>query len=225
MTRPEQVILLLRSRNDWHPGLRSQFASFGAIPGETATEWVECARCEGLRTVSGRTGDEPCPKCEGAGGKKVDAYTGRTDTERETKLFSAEDRAEWRRKLDQNIARLAEQTAPPRSDADLIAEATEYGWERERARYLRAGSYRELDAALEWLTVQSPPARALVGWVYESGADTLGCLHESIERAAVLAVDLLAERMPEKIKVPHWLLPKHPALVRRDAKAEKRNAA
>lgn len=223
MTRRDRTILLLRTRHDWQPGLRSQFSSFGALPGQKATQWRICGSCDGQKTVRTRKGDEPCPKCEGKGRFLVDAYTGRRDDEPETKLFSAAERSEWRRKLEQQIGRLQAQLEKPPTirTADDLAGVKPYGWEIERDRYMKAGSYRQLDTALEWLSEHNPAARALVGWVYESGADTLGCLDESIVKAADLAVELVAARLPDPIRVPHWCLPQNPAAARKQAERSK----
>lgn len=218
MPRRTATITLLRSRTDWHPSIRSQFQGFGATPGEKATVWRLCGSCDGTGTLKTRKGDEACPKCQGKGRFLVDAYTGRRDGEQETRLFSAGDIRRRAELTDAAIARLKEQTAPPRSEADLIADAQPFPWERERDRYYRAGDYRALDLALEWLDTHNPDARDLVCWVYETGIDELGCLDESILLSAERAADLLAERMPDPIRVPSWLSGEAPRrIVRRRA--------
>lgn len=210
--RGDQVIVLLRSRTNWHGPIR--VATFGGESGEKATEWVLCRPCGGTGNVRERAKkgaapvDVPCEKCEGAGRYLVDAYTGRKEGEVNTgNLFNGSERAAHEAAVVAQIDRLKKQTAPPKSsDADIIAETTPFQWERERERYFKAGSYHELDEALEWLNGKSPQARALIEWVYVSGALELGCLADSILTSAELAVELLADRMPDPIRVPHWLI-------------------
>ena len=218
--RRDATITLLRSRHAWHPTLRSQFSTFGALPGETATEWVMCRSCNGDGTIRGRKGLDECKTCAGEGRYLVDSYTRKPAAELSIgRQFTGPEREQWRRLTDASIGRLTAQTTPPRTELDLIADATPYPWERDRARHYAAGDYRALDLALEWLATESPLGRAMVGWVYESGALELGCLHQSILHAADLAVTLLTERMPDPVRVPPWLAAKHPALERRDRKA------
>lgn len=219
MTRREQVIMLLRSRGAWHPA-RGRVEAPGAVPGfvHRLTVRQSCEDCLSNGFVS-----RDCATCHGKG---------HIETVRERDPYAVEKvqpygidptKHDRRHDLDAQIARLERQTAAPKSEADLLAEAnlSPYPWERDRERHYRNGSYRELEAALEWLAGKHPAARALVGWVYESGADRLGVLHPSVLDAAEAAVDVLADRMPEEIRVPPWLKPKHPAQERRD----RRNAA
>lgn len=221
LTRRESTIILLQSRHDWQATPRSQFATFGAPAGELATRRVKCQSCNGEGTLNTRGGVKPCEKCSGAGTRMVDAYTGysssddgRTEGSRKTGLT----RHDKRRLADQEITMLHKQTRPPQSEATLLAETPPYQWERERDRHYHHGDYQQLEHALQWLTTTIPQARILIGWAYESGVAQLGCLHPNVQTAAELSVDHLNRRMPDHVRVPHWLKPKHPAQQRRDKK-------
>lgn len=222
MTRREQTILLLQSRNDWHPQVRSQFATFGALPGEKATVRETCSACAGEGTTPTRTGPEPCKRCDAKGSYLVDAYTGfRSRDEGPWKGMAKMTEVEKRRQSDATIARMVAQTAPPKSERDLIEEAnlSPEPWERSREAHHRHGSYRELTLALEWLGDTAPAAWNLVRWVYELGM--VRVTSEPLLARALFGVDLVAVRLPDPIRVPPWLLPAHPA----QARIERRKAA
>lgn len=178
------------------------------MPGELATEREKCKSCSGGGTLNGRQGPEQCVNCHGKGWYLIDGYTRkRTVDKPETGPLSGPDRAQWRRTLDTQIDRTKAQLHRPpevHSAADL-ADVQPEKWERDRDRYYRAGSYRNLDLALEWLASRAPQARSLIGWVYESGAADLAVLDDSIGAASTLAVNILADQMPDPVKVPHWL--------------------
>lgn len=207
-TRRERTILLLQSRTAWHPGIRSQFATFGALPGEKATRRETCSVCLGDCEVPSRAGPVPCERCNARGSYLVDAYTGyRSTDEGPWKGAAAKTAVEKRRQDDATIARLAQQVAPPRSQADLIHEANSNPepWERQREAHHRHGSYRELTLALEWLSGTAPNLWQLVLWVFE--LDMVRVTPPALLRDALLGVDALAERLPDPIRVPPWLMP------------------
>jgi hypothetical protein len=111
---------------------------------------------------------------------------------------------------------MAAQTAPPKSEQDLISEAnlSPEPWERAREAHYRHGSYHELSLALEWLAGRAPNMARLVVWVYELGLVAPG---PETHARAEQGLDAVAARMPDPIRVPGWLLP-HPARDRQQAR-------
>lgn len=214
--RRARTILLLESRTDWMPQPRSQFAAFGAIPGEAATRRETCSRCRGECEIPTRLGPEPCDRCDGEGSYLVDAYTGERSSSEGPFRIGALSAVEKDRKAVATIARMGSQIAPPKSERDLIEDANKNPepWERQREAHYKHGSYRELDLALEWLGGGWPEARQLVEWAYEFHVIAIGKCSPDIVRAAEACVDRLCERMPDPVRVPAWLLPAHPAEVR-----------
>lgn len=206
-TRRQRTIILLETRTAWHPGLRSQFATFGAKSGEAPTSRTTCTACKGDGTMPSRTGPQPCERCEGKGSYLVDRYTGYRSREEGPWRTGGLSPVEKGRLADAEIQRMSSQTAPPKSERDLIEEAnaSPEPWERAREAHHRHGSYRELTLALEWLAGSAPNAWQLVTWVYELGMAKVTPA-PLIERA-LYGVDLTAARLPDPIRVPPWLLP------------------
>lgn len=212
LTRRQRTVLLLGSRTAWHPQVRSQFATFGALPGEKATRRETCSTCHGEGETPTRVGKQPCPRCAGKGSYLVDAYTGyRSRDEGPWDGKAAMTEVEKRRQSDATIARMAAQTAPPKTEQDLIEEANlnPEPWERAREAHHAHGSYRELTLALEWLEGVSPEGWNLLRWVYE--LDMLRVTSPALMVRTVSALDLVNGRMPDPIRVPKWLMPRHPA--------------
>lgn len=218
--RRTATITLLETRLDWQPTLTSQFARFGATPGELATEPVECKSCAGTGSIRTRKGNEQCVRCDGKGSYTIDAYTGQREPEQRStgRPLTGPERTVWRQAISAQLASLNTQLHTPRSEADIIADARPYEWERERERHLEHGDYQALDRALEWLGDQSPTARRLVEWAYEFRIITIGNAAPSIRQAATVSVDYLNQKMPDPVRVPPWLTAKHPALERLRAK-------
>jgi hypothetical protein len=111
------------------------------------------------------------------------------------------DRHAVTRARDAEIARLDRQIAPPRSEADLLAEANAhpYAWELARGRMWRFFDYAALDRALEALRGANEPAcRALhavyvYAWMDERRASG---------RLLDLGLAFLDERLPDPLRAP-----------------------
>lgn len=195
----EATILLLESRHDWQPVPRSQFSTFGAVPGEQPTHPKRCGTCQGTGLLNVRTRVEKCEVCDGNGSYLVDAYTGQR-TSAAGGLGVKLTRVERARLRDAELARLGFQLARPReirTAADLEGVAP-FAWERDRDRHYRHGDYRMLDLALEWLAGVFPNRRQLISWTYEQGI-------LAASAASAAAVDVLCERMPSPVRVPPWV--------------------
>lgn len=223
LSRRDRLVVLLETRSAWVPAPRSQFGSFGAVPGEKATERKACRSCDETGLVNGRTGQESCPKCDGAGWYLVDGYTGkREDPPREVAVLAGPEREQWRRQTDAKIARLDLQLASPSEvSARTLQDETPERWERERDRHYRHGDYRALDLALEH---HAGAVAQLATWTFEYRI--LEIAHNTeLAKAAYAAVDLLNLRMPDPIRVPHWYLPTTDATAKWKAASAARRAA
>ena len=228
LDRRARTIMLLESRLDWHPAGRDSVASLQATAKPGVGAWVRCTRCAGAGRVVGLGvaakpcrgahhrwpyghGCRPCVVCEdgwvhtdGEGGSDRMLAPGKHElhTAAIEKLERAEQRARDEEALVAQLAR------PSQSLADDLAATRPERWERERDRHMAAGSYRELDLALEWLGDVSLLGRRLVEWCYEFRIVRLVMLRPEVTAAAELAVDLAASRMPDPVRVPPWLMPR-----------------
>lgn len=227
--RRASTILLLESRLDWHPANRDSLAALPSIAKPGVGAWVRCERCAGSGRVTGRGfaakpcrlahaewpfrhGCRPCLVCDdgwlhargGDAGTDRMLIAGRHDleTEQQQKLEARAARQREDQALEQQLAPAA------KSVRDDIAETPPFRWERDRDRHYAAGSYRELDLALEWLGGRAPAARQLVEWAYEFRVIRIGNCRPEVSRVAALCVDGLNERMPDPVRVPKWLLPR-----------------
>lgn len=199
MTKREATIVLLATRTAWFPSPRSQFQSFGAVPGEKATERTSCRPCHGSGVVNGRQGVERCESCQGAGWYLVDGYTGKRETERKREgVLAGPERQAWRRSIDSELTRLRLQLETPSDvSARSLQDETPARWEVERDRHYRAGDYRALDLALERFAGTRPGLHQIVTWTYEYAILQPSWVSES-------AVDMLNDDMPDPVRVPHW---------------------
>lgn len=223
MTNRDAVVILLQTRTAWIDPPRSQFARFGAVPGEKPTVKHECERCTGDGKVNTRAGLKPCEMCEGKGFVLVDGYTGKTEREKPDPLAD-KDRKLWRQKVDGELSRLRDQLEKPtevHSTAD-VASIPPYRWERERDWHFRHGDYRALDLVLEKLAGEVPAVVQLATWTFEYHVIELGHAPEALQRLALDAAQVVADRMAallgRDVRVPARYRPKHPAEVRRDQK-------
>lgn len=211
LARRARTVLLLESRGSWLPGPRSQFASFGAVPGELPTVRRGCRSCHGLGRVAGRRGPEPCVRCGGRGSYLVDAYTGARPVDAPLAPLNDEERLRWLRSRStlaqlEKVNRQLERPPEVHSAAD-VADVKPYGWEAARDRHYRHGDYRALDLALEWLSGVDPDGRALIGWAFDAEV-------VPVSGRVGRVVDKLAARLPDPIRVPAWVLPDSPGLRR-----------
>lgn len=217
MTNRDAVVILLQTRTAWIDPPRSQFARFGAVPGEKPTVKHECERCTGDGKVNTRAGLKPCETCEGKGFVLVDGYTGKTEREKPDPLAD-KDRKLWRQKVDGELSRLRDQLDKPsevHSTAD-VASIPPYRWERERDWHFRHGDYRALDLVLEEL----PPAVVrLATWMFEYEVLVWEHAPEALRKLALDAVQVVADRMVSllgrDVRVPALYRPKHPAEIRK----------
>jgi hypothetical protein len=126
-------------------------------------------------------------------------------------------KSENRRRQDALIAALDDQAA---SREGRVDDLRGFGWERDRDAHYRAGSYAELDFQLERLRDQAHVIHwaVVTVYVYEPHhglRDLFG--RSSVERTAAAGVDWVQARMPERIRVPGWLLPERAAEARKES--------
>jgi hypothetical protein len=121
---------------------------------------------------------------------------------------------------DHQIHTLEQQTRPPRSEAELLAEANQrgYAWEERRQAMYRNYDYQHLDRALDDLRATDEAAYHALHSVY---------VYRYVEPSATLeascfrGITFLDARLPNPLRAPV----KHPALVRIERTQQKRNAA
>lgn len=207
--RTEQVRTLLRSRYDYLPsppiatGLISRDAGLGPAAGKR----VPCDLCLRSGYVIRRgQGRRLCPLCEGSGWRKRRAGDEEWDEYLERPLRGSQ-RAREPFRLADDIRRLSAQIERLEADEDARNGSygrERYGWEVERRRLERSGSYRELERLLSRLMLAWPSGYWVLHVVYWRGLPlTLSPRHAQLE---VDAVGWIEERMPAEIRVPPWLL-------------------
>lgn len=239
LTRRQATIILLESRLDWHefhPG--AQPAQLPQIAKAGVGSWERCDRCATTGRVIGsglaakpcrgahiqwpyEHNCRPCAACDNGWKRVAGEGSDRMLNAGKHDLHSAVMVKEESRlaRLRENAALARQLAAPHKTDKDEIAETPPFRWERERDRHYRHGDYAALSTALAWLLEQSPTAHQLVTWVYEYRIIRQPA--QPVAAAALAGVDVLAARMPDPIRVPDWLVPKHPAA----ARVDKRKAA
>lgn len=216
----ELVAMLLLSRHDYLPGLRTATGSLRALPGPAESRYVPCEQCDGVgrkrgiqtcivcrdRKAAGKTarvrhGCLPCLACDGRGERRRrksdeawDAYAGKPLAELENEIRDA-----W----------LASRQGKRLVLADGESSNGGYHWERERERYRTAGSYDELDRQLRWLAATHPGRH---GQLEHWAAHQHDCAF-TWTPLAILEVkgtlEMLGERMAKPIRVPRWVQLSH----------------
>lgn len=209
LDRPTAVLLLLDSLLDYLPTVKSATGQLAASGGSAVGTVKTCPRCDGSgveiveRWDDGHRRQVACGECRGE--RTVEAKRGESGSDpmidRSAKGLSAiKGRGMERSELDAEIASLE------RSRRDRAGERSSrdaYGWERERVRQAKAGSYRELEAALEWLR-DAAPGRCKLAWRVAYHEPWL--LDDAMLDALGETLELLAARMPARIRVPDRLL-------------------
>jgi hypothetical protein len=214
----ERIALLLTSRHDWMAQPRGATAHLDAPPGPQPSRLVPCEPCAGTGRSradqpcitcrdaqrAGRPirrpnhGCRPCPNCDGRGDRRArkddapyERYSGRPLSELERERNEAQERTSRRLVL-------------AASELPQGESATE----RLRRSYYESGSYAELDAAMLRLEARHPERHSqIVRWTDLGGyhADhAFGWTPEA--RLAIRGtLWLLAEAMPQPIRVPRWV--------------------
>jgi len=210
--RTERIRALLRSRYDYLP---SPTISTGLIVrdsgvGPAAGKRVPCDLClrSGyvVRRIERRHVRQFCPLCEGSGWRRRRKDDEEWDEYLEKPLRRAGRPVEPFRLAD-DIRRLSAQIE--RLEAEEMTrrglyDGERFGWEAEKRRMERAGSYKALEAALTQLRVEWPSAYWTLYVVYWRGLEVkLSLRHRDLESRAIEWLDKL---MPQEIRVPGWLL-------------------
>lgn len=196
--RARQVYALLRTLLAWAPPPRSRTGLEDSPRGFVAgnKRYISCPDClandkpagmVGCETCGGR-GEIPDPGPDPYENKRVTRY-GFADRDRDKDLARRRDDLIRRLEQDEQIRKGKE--AP----LDPLTRAVEL-----RDRLARHGSYRELDAALERLRLEHEGAyRVALSVAYSPfGEEPI----EPVRRVVLSACELLAEWMPERIRVP-----------------------
>jgi hypothetical protein len=210
LDRRSAVLLLLDSLLDYLPGVRSATGQLAASGGAAVGTVASCSNCGGSGKVIGQRIDtgtrtqQACRECGGSGSRR--ARRGETgsdpmiDRAAKAGVAAIRGRGMERAELDSEIARL-ERSRRDRAGERSARDA--YGWERDREAQRKVGSYAELEAALGWLR-EASPGRCRLAWKIVYHEPWL--FDDGMMEALGETLGMLAERMPERIRVPDRLL-------------------
>lgn len=196
----DRVRVLLRTRNDYLPGPKSQ--ATGALSGPAPGRNVVCPDCRGSGRATrfqGLLGSRVCASCLGDGERRrvgaepaYDSYVQATvgdesTTQRQTRSMTP-------RELDASIAHIDALFA----EREGHHEHETFAWERARRARDRSGSYPEV----EYLLGVMPDHFAhVIHVVYDVDIPGAATVAPDLE---ALAVRWIAERMPRNIRIPEW---------------------
>lgn len=110
-------------------------------------------------------------------------------------------RSMTREETDRELAQLR---ANVRARAGVHLKTDAYGWEKARERRDKSGSFRELDHALNTLSVANPMLRSLLDNVFR-GVYGPGRIPKGAGEAYWQALLFLEARMPDPVRVPQFL--------------------
>lgn len=214
MNRERAVRVLLHSRNDWVPAPLTSTGSIvlrSASKGEAPSKTIPCPSCEHSQ-VPGRLANlRPCRQCggdpmtghPGRGVLDVDDYTGRqVRTEEqtgETPMVMCDGCGGAGRNGDRRCDRCRGSGRVPGTKVTLEG-GRGLAWEDDKARMWKAGSYAELEHALELM--RSSRWMDLYDAAIRVGARSLG---EDLTHLEQDALEWLETMMPATVKVPPWL--------------------
>lgn len=179
VSRRAAIIRLLQARHAFlEPARRVEYATRGFVHDTLAPQ--VCPTCEGV--------DDRCADCHGRGSVEVRRRRDPYAIDKVQPYGLDPTRHEHARDRDAEIQRLAQQTAPPKSEADLLAEANQrdYTWLDARRRWHLA----ELERALDGIRHTSEPV-----W-HALHALRVGA---PLFEAGIVALDLL---LPDPLKAP-----------------------
>jgi hypothetical protein len=221
--RRAAIITLLQTRDDGLPEPRRHAQGSSGFAGGVDEKGrplraVSCPDClaNGFTTFA-------CETCHGTGHVADDGKDPMDDPiknppydERRKTNWGGNDRIEDARERDRQLQTLEQQLSPPKSEADLLAEANRrgFGWEEERRRMYRLFDYGALDAALDLLRDADDSAYRAIHAVYVYA--WLTELSPGVEVSLERGLLFLSEKLPDNLRSPTT---KHPALARRDRRA------
>lgn len=204
--RVRLVRVLLGSFFDYLPqpqtssGLVARASVSGPAPGKR----VPCTYCRRSGRVPLRSGSRFCPVCQGSGWRvrrrlnpshpeyepPWDEYIREPIEEEQVQ----HPHAMTRDQLELALARLEDEGDVP----------DRFGWERERERYDRRGSYVELALALDRLADEWPQGHLHIRRLYLRGLSFTPST--ATQFITDVAEEWLAREMRGEIRVPRWLL-------------------
>lgn len=196
--REENVRILLRTLHDPYPG--PQTLTLGITSGPAPSRRAPCRLCN-PSSLQPRKKITACLGCTGDGWRRrtpgepvYDEYTGRPiatleEPKKATPMSPERLEAELHR-VERGL-RLSDGVADPDE---------RFGWEAERERQAKDGSYRELERVLDYMQIHIPTVRSFVNWVYLSGVDVR--LTVSSRRVDSTVVGWMSRQMRGRIMVP-----------------------
>lgn len=225
--RRAAIVTLLETRDDGLPEPRRHAQGSSGFAGGVDEKGrplrvVSCPDCLERKLAGERVG---CETCGGSGeipdpGKDPmdDPIKNPPYDDRRKTNWGGNNRIEDARERDRQLQTLESQLAPPKSEADLLAEANRrgFGWEEERRRMYRLYDYEALDAALDELRDADGSAYHAIHAVYVYA--WLTELSPSAEAALDRGLVFLGARLPDPLRVPQ----PHPAVIRIERKKRRR---
>lgn len=207
LTKSAKVVLLLLTRLEW---VRIPAQRLPSLPGEMATRKADCSACGGRGSVRRGRFERRCEACAGSGSVRVDPHI---DDRRSEPVREAGQRSAARRRMEAELARLADQELHRRGQ---VGRRELEAWEAAKLALYRSGSYAELDNALARLELRDRRARAVIEVVF--GADSsLRVVQNGLREQARNAIGRLCELMPDELLVPVWLDPEQCARAQKEA--------
>lgn len=238
--RLRRIVLLLQHRLDYLDGAIRIAQSFPSKPGAVPSHKVACGSA---RLEAGAWKCSPnCAWCNGTGFRRRLVIDGDATSDERGAIFDeytyAYDRADkagessqlrvmeaW--EVDRELARLR---ADKRARAGVHLKTDAYGWEKARERRDRSGSFRELDRALDALSIQHPGLSALLVNIFRGVYGPTSKREDSVGgspfipvgagRAYWQALCFIEARMPDTIRVPQHLSDADSGLRRRERVTE-----
>lgn len=217
MTKAEKVRILLLTLDSHLPDPKPPRVYASAEPGPQASYYVRCGTCKGCGRLVGA--DEPCVTCLSAlkdgrgirrprhGCRLCLACDGRGERYREP---GEEGYDPYSGKSMKELGEEPMQEARSELSVRRVGLRDErnergFGWERMRLRNDERGSYNELRQQLEWLRDRHIARyETLMHWI-SSHDDKWWSWSDQAQASVDGTILLLADRMPEAVRVPKWV--------------------
>lgn len=219
--RRNEIVWLLQHRNDHLPLPARHVAESSGFVNErrprtcpdclaNGRTMVGCETCGGSGVVEpSRLGLLAAPDELSDDGTTRDPYANN-----ETVGYDRTRHDRRRENLRQEEA-MREQTRPPRSEAELLAEANKrgYAWEEARRAMYRIHDFALIDQALDWLSRYDVDASHAINATYVDGwLVEVGLVTPLSEQLCERGLDYLSTLLPETLRT--GLAPAHPAAER-----------
>ena len=228
--RRAEIVWLLEHRNDHLPvEVKSAFpvSAPGFVGG--SVRWLSCPDClangDSMAASARRAIAAGCETCGGRGEIPDPGPDPYTKNEAVVPFGFDKTRHDESHERDRKIEMLERQTRPAPTEAELSEEANRrgYAWEEERRAMYRRYDFAELDLALDALRAHDSDAVHALNAVYVDGwLVEVGSITPLVEVHCERGLVFLSALLPDPLRTA---LGKHPALIRRDRRSQKKEKA